>query len=224
MNVLSHFRDPLGSEKLITTQLYDFRNIVHKSQRVNKQNFFIPQTDFGDRWSLIKAVCCMCLCVRNEREGSRGDRQWRKNSSEWRRIIEMHLESKLIFSTGQRTGYGNKKRDVIRFGGIWRVLCRGGGDDYDNVCEYETERKCVFSNQLPCPYLCLFWVYVIHKLDLHQPLLACAFVQECLCASVRGGESFKVLLPFPGFSEHFHGLTAGFGVFSFSQQSAIAER
>lgn len=41
-----------------------------------------------------------------------------KTSSEWRRIIEMHLESKLIFSMGQRTGYGNKKRDVIRFSGI----------------------------------------------------------------------------------------------------------
>ena len=38
-----------------------------------------------------------------------------EDSSEWRKLIEMHLESKLIFSAGQRTGYGNKKRDVIRF-------------------------------------------------------------------------------------------------------------
>lgn len=34
------------------------------------------------------------------------------------KIIEMHLESKLISSAGQRTGYGNKKRDVIRSRGI----------------------------------------------------------------------------------------------------------
>lgn len=33
-------------------------------------------------------------------------------------IIEMHLESKLIFSVGQRTGYGNKERDVMKSRGI----------------------------------------------------------------------------------------------------------
>lgn len=33
-------------------------------------------------------------------------------------IIETHLKSKLIFSVGQRTGYGNKERDVIKSSGI----------------------------------------------------------------------------------------------------------
>lgn len=57
---------------------------------------------------------CTCSCVLRKRE--RGDSD--EKTPEWRRIIEMHLESKLIFSVGQRTGYGNKKRDVIRFSGI----------------------------------------------------------------------------------------------------------
>lgn len=32
MNVLSQFHDPAGLEKLIKTQLYDFENIVHRSE------------------------------------------------------------------------------------------------------------------------------------------------------------------------------------------------
>lgn len=45
-------------------------------------------------------------------------RETESDSLEWHTIIEMHLESKRIFSVGQRTGHGNKKRDVIRFSGI----------------------------------------------------------------------------------------------------------
>lgn len=53
-----------------------------------------------------------------EREREKIVRETESDSLEWHTIIEMHLESKLIFSVGQRTGHGNKKRDVIRFSGI----------------------------------------------------------------------------------------------------------
>lgn len=56
------------------------------------------------------------VCGARERE--KIVRETESDSLEWHTIIEMHLESKLIFSVGQRTGHGNKKRDVIRFSGI----------------------------------------------------------------------------------------------------------
>lgn len=147
------FLDPLGLENLLKLNCTILKNTVHRSQRVNKQDFFIPRSGF---WRSVVFNKGYMLSVCAER-----GRQWRKDSSEWRRIIEMHLESKLIFSAGQRTGYGNKKRDVIRFSGIWRVLWRGRGRGVCDICvfESETEEKvCVLqSSPLPLslPPLCI---------------------------------------------------------------------
>jgi len=113
---------PFGPENLIKTQLYDFRNTVHKSLEVN---IFSKLTfGFRDPWSLIKAIYCLTVCVHGETMV--GETASDEDSSEWRKLIEMHLESKLIFSAGQRTGYGNKKRDVIRFSCSWSALRCGG--------------------------------------------------------------------------------------------------
>lgn len=64
---------------------------------------------------VFNKVSILSVLMYAERRGEESDK---KDSCEWRRIIEMHLESKLIFSAGQRAGYGNKRRDVIRFTGI----------------------------------------------------------------------------------------------------------
>lgn len=50
-----------------------------------------------------------------------------ETASEWRKIIEIHQESKLIFSAGQRTGYGNKKRNMSLDSAVFEWLCGVGG-------------------------------------------------------------------------------------------------
>lgn len=80
--------------------------------------------------------------------------------------------------------------------------------------------KCVFSNLLPCHYLCLLCVYVIHELDLHAPMLVCACVDVCVCHSMQG-ESDKVLVHFPRFTNHFHGLTTQSDIFSYNRVQSL---
>lgn len=117
---------PLGLGKTYYNSIVWFQKYCTQ-ESVSKQTEFLHSQDWFWRSAVFNKGYILSVFVCAERDGSGGDRQWRKNSSEWRRIIEMHLESKLIFSTGQRTGYGNKKRDVIRFSGIWRVLSQGRG-------------------------------------------------------------------------------------------------
>lgn len=109
MNVWSRFHDPLGLKNLLKHNGM-ISKILYARERVSKQTGFLQ----SQVWFWISTVFnkgdILSMCQ------ERG--WWRKDSSEWRRIIEMHLESKLIFSVGQRTGYGNKKRDVIRFSGV----------------------------------------------------------------------------------------------------------
>ena len=83
----------------------------------------------------------------------------------------------------------------------------------------------VFSNLLPCHYLCLLCVYVIHELDLHVPMLvcACASVSVCVCVCVCAiqfmpEKSDKVPVHFPRFTNHFHGLTTQFDIFSYNRE------
>lgn len=114
MSTLNSFPAPLDLKVPIKTKMCGFIRVVHKSQWVNKKGFTIPMVRFWRSIVFNKASMC-CLCVCRDRRDSGRDRLRRKD---WRWLIEMHLESKLIFSAGQRTGYGNKKRDVIRFRGI----------------------------------------------------------------------------------------------------------
>lgn len=65
---------------------------------------------------------------------------------------------------------------------------------------------------LPCHYLCLVCVYVIHELDLHEPVLACACMSVCACRSLQE-KVIRFWSTFPRFAYHFHGLTTQFDIF-----------
>lgn len=60
-----------------------------ESLQANKEDFFIHASRVFNK---------VGMCTESG--------EWQKYSSEWHRFIEMRLESKLIFSTGQRAGYG----------------------------------------------------------------------------------------------------------------------
>lgn len=101
----------------------------------------------------------------------------------------------------------------------------GGGGAVCNICLFEMEGKvclqvCVFQSA-PAPYLCLLCVYVIHELDLNVlRLCLCVFV----CVSVHPGESDKVPVHFPRFTNHFHGLTTQSDIFPYNRvRSATAQ-